>query len=270
MKAGEGKFKCAPCGYSTRHRGHWKEHVRTVRHRRAMGEVVDHECPDCGKVYKHRQSLHKHRRECTSRSKAQEAPRGAASQKDTSSAELLKVIEQLIPRVNQTTNHINVQILLNEECGDAMTIQSFATNLRMSLRDICRQKESGKPAIMSKIVSENLGPLRIQDRPIHCTDDGRSKWLVHDEREGWKEDSGNTVIRAASFGITRRFQELWDAAHPDWRNDDSLRTSWIDIVACLNTDPSDGEVAATLDRLAPHCRLSAEELRTSLLLASGD
>lgn len=264
-----GPFTCTPCGYTTKHAGHWQAHLRTRRHQAAaIGpaptlEAVRYSCPDCGRTYKHRQSLHKHQRKCSA---AQALPAPPAPAATDSSSELLKVIEQLIPRVNQTTNNISVQILLNKECADAMTIQSFATNLQMSLEDICKQKSDGRPEAVSRIVSENLGPLRIQDRPIHYTDAGSSKWLVHDERGGWREDTGRAVMKAASFGMTRRFQTLWDKAHPDWRDDDQLRTSWIDIVACLHADPSDQEVGATLERLAPQCRLSADQLRTALLI----
>jgi len=261
MKKTEERFHCDRCDYSTNHRGHWRAHLRSVRHK---SRVDGHVCSVCNRVYKHRQSLHKHQKKCHS----DESVGGSGVDMGSTQSELLKVIEQLIPRVNQTTNNINIQILLNKECGDAMTIQTFATNLRMSLEDICRQKDSGRSNSVSKIVSENLGPLRMQDRPIHCTGAHSSKWLIHDERGGWREDSGNTVFRAASFGITKRFQELWDEAHPNWRNDEQLRSSWIDIVACLNADPSDKEVADTLDRLSPCCRLSSEELKSSLLLAA--
>jgi hypothetical protein len=264
------RFECSACGYLTSHRGHWRVHLRTERHRRATGLVADYVCDKCGRTYKYRQGLHRHRRACKSLGQLESAEVPAS--KSAAHSELLQVIEQLIPRVNQTTNNnnISIQILLNKECADAMTIQAFATNLRMSLEDICKQKTDGRPAAVSKIVSENLGPLRMQDRPIHCTDQGRSKWLVHDESGGWREDTGSTVVRAASFGITRKFQELWDAVHPNWRNDDKLRSSWIDLVACFNADPSDQEVGATLERLAPHCRLTAEELRASLLIAAAD
>lgn len=265
-----GPFVCEPCGYTTQHIGHWRAHLRTKRHelggKAGSSGCGKYSCEHCGRVYKHRQSLHKHQKTCTpTEDKCPPCP-PEESQVNNSSAELLKVIEQLIPRVNQTTNNISVQILLNKECADAMTIQSFATNLQMSLEDICKQKTDGRPATVSRIVSENLGPLRVQDRPIHCTDEGRSKWLVHDERGGWREDTGKAVMNAASFGITRRFQSLWDKAHPNWREDDQLRTSWIDLVACLHADPSDQEVGATLERLAPQCRLSAEQLRTALLI----
>ena len=263
-----GPFVCGPCGYTTMHAGHWRAHLRTKRHQ--LGGVTAapvHVCARCGRSYKHRQSLHKHQKACVhSGSETAAQPPAPASGSGGTNAELLKVIEQLIPRVNQTTNNISVQILLNKECGDAMTIQSFATNLQMSLEDICKQKTDGRSEAVSRIVSENLGPLRVQDRPIHCTDEGKSKWLVHDESGGWREDTGRAVMKAASFGMTKRFQSLWDEAHPNWRQDDQLRSSWIDLVACLHTDPSDQDVAETLERLSPQCRLSAEQLRTSLLL----
>ena len=250
-------YVCSACNFSTHHRGHWKEHQMTKKHLRA---ARTHVCSNCGRAYKHRQSLHKHRGTCDKKSQADNAPEA----EETSQSDLMRVIEQLIPRVNQTTNNINVQILLNKECADAMTIQSFATNLHMSLEDICAQKTTGKPDMMSRIMSHNLGPIRVQDRPIHRAEGATSRWLVHDETDGWREDSGTSVFRAASFGITRRFQELWDAAHPNWKSDDDLRTAWIDIVACLNADPTEKEVREMLDRLGPHCRLTAEELRQAL------
>ena len=256
-------FRCTACGYQTHHRGHWRAHTRTAKHQALAKPDACHACERCGKVYKHRQSLYKQRARCN----APAPPNAEATPQATSEAGLLRVIEQLIPRVAQTTNNINVQILLNRECGDAMTIQSFAKSLRMSLEDICQSSGEAKPGMVSNIVSANLGPLRVQDRPLHCTDLDRSKWLVHDERGGWREDTGTTVFRAASFGITKRFQELWDTAHPHWRTDEEQRSSWIDLVACLNADPKEDEVHATLARLAPHCKLTAGQLGEALRIA---
>tara|TARA_Y100000816_G_C26063368_1_gene558612 strand:+ start:343 stop:969 length:627 start_codon:yes stop_codon:yes gene_type:complete len=182
-----------------------------------------------------------------------------------SKEDLLGIIHKMIPQIGEKTTNINVQVFLDEKCKEAMTIQNFATKLTMTIEDIMAHQRKGLSTGVSNILIENLKPIPLMERPIHCTDVSGSTWMVHDETDGWKEDSGKTVMKEAGFGINRRFQDLWNAAYPNWQYNEILQQRWMELVKCLNADPTDKEIEATLEKLGPECKLTTKEIRGLML-----
>ena len=102
-----------------------------------------------------------------------------------SKKDLLNVIKEMIPKIGNTTNNnsINIQVFLDEKCKDAMTIQNFVTQLTMTIEDIVNHKQLGLPGGVSNILIENLKPIPLMERPIHCTDLKKRTWMVNDANE---------------------------------------------------------------------------------------
>ena len=78
-----------------------------------------------------------------------------------------KVIQDIIPKIGNQTNSnnniINVQMFLNEKCGEAMSIQNFANQLFITMDDLNNNKKD----CISNVVLKNLKPLSITQRPFH-------------------------------------------------------------------------------------------------------
>ncbi len=271
------KYFCPACDYTTSHLSHWTKHTSTRKHKILTNDLQigtksaaqKFACEWCDKCYKHRQSLHNHRKKCNARPSSESAevlseaePGGEPGDMAGLSKEaLLGIIKDMIPRVGNQNTNINVQVFLDERCKDAMTIQNFATRLTMTIDDILAHQQKGLSAGVSNILLENLRPIPLLERPIHCTDVSGAKWMVHDETDGWKADTGQSVVKEAGFGINRRFQDLWNAAYPNWQYDEALQRSWIELVRCLNADPTDKDIETTLRRLGPECKLTAQDIR---------
>ena len=83
----------------------------------------------------------------------------------------------------ENNNNINIHVFLNEHCKDAMTIQHFIKNLSIDIDDIANKKHGNYFKGVSNIILNNLKPLSITKRPIHCTDTKLSKWLINDAKE---------------------------------------------------------------------------------------
>ena len=255
------KYICTYCDYSTSHHGHWVRHLKTQTHLELTKSVRKlYTCSLCGKAYKHRQSLHTHKKKCKKRDEVSVESTKDSFIENLSKDELIGIIKEMIPHIGGQTTNINVQVFLDEKCKDAMTIQNFATRLKMTIDDIMAHKQIGISTGVSNILIENLRPIPLMERPIHCTDGSGATWMVHDETDGWKTDTGKTVMKEAGFGINRRFQDLWNAAYPNWQYNEMLQQRWIELVKCLNADPTEKEIEETLKKLGPECRLTAKEI----------
>ena len=60
------RFTCDKCNFVCTNRNDYKRHLNTIKHTRLhiTNDTVEHVC-ECGKVYKHKPSLYKHRNKCS-------------------------------------------------------------------------------------------------------------------------------------------------------------------------------------------------------------
>ena len=172
----------------------------------------------------------------------------------------------MIPKVgnnnNITNNNINIQVLLAEKCGDAMTIQNFANKLTLTIEDLLKERKM--IGNVGNIVVENLKPIPLLKRPIHCTDITKSTWMVNDAQDGWKEDDGTKLLKETGFSITKKFQALWDKAYPNWRTDIQQQQHYTSLVEQLSLDHTSSDIENILQQLGSKCTLTVEEIEESL------
>jgi len=265
-------FECKMCNYECSHRGNYNKHLRSKKHLMLTNSknvdkkvILDENmfyCR-CGKSYRHRQSLYSHEQRCKYVCSQEEDIKS-----DTPSYEdLVKIIGELIPKIgsnnnNITNNNINIQVLLSENCGDAMTIQNFADKLTLTIEDLLKERKM--IGNVGNIVVENLKPIPLLKRPIHCTDVGNSKWMVNDAQDGWKEDDGKKFIKETGFGITKKFQMLWEKAYPEWKNNPSQQQHYTSLVEQLSTEHTDSDIENILQQLGSKCTLTVKEIEDSL------
>ena len=62
------KYNCKYCNYFTSRKSQYDRHLTTDKHKKYkntdnFSSEVPYEC-ECGKLYKHRQSLHSHKKKC--------------------------------------------------------------------------------------------------------------------------------------------------------------------------------------------------------------
>jgi len=265
-------FYCKKCNYRCSHRGNYNKHLLSKRHlalhvskneKKSKKSEGLYKC-DCGKEYKHRQSLENHQEKCKV---VKEDSMEVANDDKPSYNDLMKIIGDLIPKVgnnnnNVTNNNINIQLLLSENCGDAMTIQNFADKLTLTIEDLLKERKM--IGNVGNIVVENLRPIPLLKRPIHCTDVNNSTWMVNDAQDGWKEDDGKKLIKETGFSITKKFQALWDNAYPNWRNDTHQQQHYTSLVEQLSMEHTNTDIDNILQQLGPKCTLTAKEIEESL------
>lgn len=279
------KYTCIRCDYATSHLGKWKRHIETKKHK--MNQMVDNgghlgtkkDAPRwvcaCGKEYKYNQGYYRHRKTCNSSQQSSGYSTSAGLSKD----DVIDILKAVMPAITESVggknavictgsnNNINnqevsVNLYLNEKCADAMSIQGFAQQLSLTVADLLK---NGKPIAregVSNILIDNLRPLAVEDRPIHCVDAAKRSWHVKDAVEGWRsgESGAADAVTAANFNISKSLGKLWDEAYPGWESDGQRTEQFHTLCQMLMDDPTASEIEEVLESIGPECKLSIEDI----------
>ena len=234
------KYFCEKCNYKTNDKSNFEKHILTAKHKRVTMDTnlilntTEKNVCKCGKEYKNRQGLYKHRKTCLFE---ENVPVETAIQEPTVNTDInislfLDIIKEnqefknllleqnkqvielhkennilnkdnnmlmnkLVEREpgnnnNNTTNNIhqkfNLNFFLNETCKDAMNINEFLENIRITFQDLLMIGNSGFVNGVSDIFIKQLRDLEITKRPLHCTDVKRE--TIHfKEDDIWNKDN---------------------------------------------------------------------------------
>jgi hypothetical protein len=202
-------YSCNSCDYNTSYKQNIEKHFRTKKHKnpeylhKSIKSIKisekKYECR-CGKKYKHRQSLHTHKKKCTfdninneiNELKNQIAEMAQANKNFATTIINNSIGTQNINTITGNTfnNKNEIKIFLNEKCADAMSIQDFLKQLTISLEDLMDAKTNAIEGI-SNIIEKNLKPFSITTRPVHHVE--KDEWYLKDKDE-WKEDNGSEFV----------------------------------------------------------------------------
>ena len=132
---------------------------------------------------------------------------------------------------NNTTN-ISVNMYLNQNCKDAMTLTDFVENIKISLQDLNYTKQNGYVKGITNIFLNQLKDMSPTERPIHCSDTKRLKFYVKDE-DTWIADNSNVKIEKTIKNIqSEHIKKLseWEKLHPKFQDDPDLLAEWQSIL----------------------------------------
>ena len=202
---------------------------------------------ECGKVYKHRQSLSVHKKKCNFVDNSYDEPEEMntiTTENETKSntivmKKLLTMLDQqqevnqklsktneestqvikegkLNSTVNNTTNNsFNLNLFLNEKCKNALNISEFIESIQLQLNDLVETGKLGHVDGISRIFVNALNDLDETKRPIHCTDIKRETVYIKDEDDTWKRDNNKLKLKSAITTIADKNLEKI----PEWQND---------------------------------------------------
>jgi hypothetical protein len=93
--------------------------------------------------------------------------------------------------INNSNSHnktnITVNMFLNEQCKDAMTINKFLKSINPSMDQLMHMTNEGNREGLIQIMNDSLCSMKITERPIHCTDMNRNiTWVKQDD--GWLKE----------------------------------------------------------------------------------
>ena len=235
------QFYCEKCDYICCKQSDYTKHLLTLKHQKDDADDVldDANSPklaalyfcECGKEYKHRQGLWKHKKLCDENNNNNNV------QKSSSEENQIKVLTNLVLDVvkqnqdltnklvdicnknnsntNISNNNINshnktfnLQFFLNETCKDAMNIMDFVDSIKIQLTDLENVGNLGYVDGISKIIVKNLISLDETKRPVHCTDSKREVMYIKDEDKWEKENENKQKMRKMIKHVTHKNSKL--------------------------------------------------------------
>ena len=249
------QFSCEKCNYKCCKSSDWKKHISTRKH-----SIVYPSLPEClpniakiaennfscqcGKEYKHKQSLYVHKKTCNinekiitdSNSDIKELTT-AILQIVTNNDEFKKIIleqnKQLMelaklshPQMGNNNNinshnKFNINVFLNEKCKDALNISDFVSQLNIGVKDLEETGRLGFADGISKIFINGLNQLDIYNKPLHCNDAKREVLYIKDSDKWSKEEDGKPIltkaIKEVAFKNIKQIFE-WQKLHSEYND----------------------------------------------------
>jgi len=255
---------CKICDYICYKKQHYNQHLLTNKHKKNEINSVENkivqnifDC-DCGKKYKDRTGLWKHKKTCNLVKNPNNNNNDIAfltnlvlevvknnSELQKQNQELqIQMLEVIKNGTNNTTTNsnnnitnktFNLQFFLNEECKDALNISEFVSSIKMDLDDLEKTGLLGYVEGISNIINKNLNELDQTRRPIHCSDVKREVLYIKNDDQWIKENSSKPVLTKAIKQVAheniRQISE-WRKKHPDCTDPDSKKNDlYLNIVS---------------------------------------
>jgi hypothetical protein len=89
---------------------------------------------------------------------------------------------------NNNTNTFNLKFFLNTQCKDAIDFNSFLRSIKVDDDDLKKFEDNGYIGGMMNVLERNLYSMKVEDRPIHCTDKKRKTIYYKKENGDWEKD----------------------------------------------------------------------------------
>jgi len=240
------RFFCDVCCYGTENKKDFSKHENTKKHvdkvaveltKSQLEELKNrqsqHICSHCGKEYKDKSGLWRHKKKCTPAETVTQSSQSAFVTNDmvlklmAQNQDLQKQIFELakthtvtnnLNSNNTTTNHFNLNVFLNETCKDALNITDFVNSLQLQVKDFETTGRLGYVEGISRIILHGLRQIDVHKRPLHCTDIKREIVYIKNndmwEKEGpEKEGLQKAVNRVAQMNLNQL--QKWQEQNPE-------------------------------------------------------
>jgi hypothetical protein len=231
-------FSCEKCNFNSSNKKDYSRHLLTAKHKMITnGNINDNnlvpknpkafEC-ECGNKYNFSSGLSRHKKKCqyiaeepientfVPEKEKEPSDRKLMMTLIKQNGELTKTIQEILPKLGDTTNNtntncnntFNVQLYLNNECKNAMSIQDFIKSIELNMSHLKAVTDKGYVDSVSNIMIKALGDLEITDRPLHCTDLKRDTIYIKDNDEWNKSSAKDDLMNGVITNIENKQYDL--------------------------------------------------------------
>ena len=103
-----------------------------------------------------------------------------------------------------TNNQFNLNVFLQQTCKDAINMSDFIDSLEINTKSLERTGTHGYVHGISKIFMDGIRKLKVQERPIHCTDLKREVLYIKDNDTWTKDTEDNKNFKKALATVVHR------------------------------------------------------------------
>jgi hypothetical protein len=154
---------------------------------------------------------------------------------------------------NTMNNNFNINFFLNEKCKDAVNIQDFVNSLELQLKDLEETGRIGYINGITKIFVKGLQEIDVCKRPIHCSDLKREVLYVKD-KDKWEKDNGNEKLKNAIRIVSNKNAQQvykWGMNNPDYKDSESKKNDeYLKLVNITMGGSTREEENRNLDKIA--------------------
>ena len=285
-------FICAECDYSTSRKNNWQRHLLSKKHKKKCFQMFPncfqneqkneqkranvYFCRDCGKTYKTRTGLWKHKKKCQKsiekgtkkkvpigideeiklvelETKKLELEKQKIINKKIKSGEITGLEPNISPELIKTiaevagdnncnnTQNISINMFLNDYCQNALSIEDFVDRIKLSLTDLISTERIGYVSGVSNILINSLKDLSSVERPIHCTNQKKLEFVVKKE-DKW--DTDRVEVDNVIESITRKRIKIlheWEKENPNYLEDKGLTQTWNQLIHDIMEDADESK-----------------------------
>ena len=257
----EHKYSCTSCKYHTNILCNYNKHLLTLKH--TQQSIPEQEPPPLSSEpnwVEMMQMLMKENQEIrnfmvTQHNTIIEQNKKLNDQNKT----LTEVVKTLQPANNSynTTNNnqsYTINMFLNEKCKDAQNFSKFIEELIPKV-DMLKIYENGYVDGISKLFIDGLSSMEITERPLHCTDERRNTFYVHDN-DTWNKDEDLKDTKKAICHISQENMKqcfAWsNHIPPDTdRNDHITQSVKLCKTACGGDDKNTEKIIRNISKEIP-------------------
>ncbi len=283
------QFYCDKCHFKCCKPSDWGRHIVTRKHIDTYkiltnsnefyaenANVTNNYVCECGKEYKHRQSLWNHKKKCITEEPEQKVEAVQQPPQITTDV-VLQILKQnedlqklLVDQTNKimemakegkniinnntnnTTNNFNLNLFLNEKCKDAINITDFVNSLVVTINDLEETARIGYAEGISKIFVNGLKQIDVYKRPIHCSDLKREVLYIKDQDNWEKDDDKTHLLQAIKVVGNKNIKQIseWQKINPHFKDPESKQNDkYLAMLCNVMSGGSQEETTKNYDKI---------------------
>jgi len=144
-------------------------------------------------------------------------------------------------------NQFNLNVFLQQTCKDAINMSDFIDSLEINTKSLERTGTHGYVHGISTIFMDGLRKLKVQERPIHCSDLKREVLYIKDNDKWTKDTEDNKQFKKALATVVHRNMiqiVKWEEDNPETSNPESKNYDFYFELARQSMGGGDHEVTA--------------------------
>ena len=234
------QYYCPHCDYYTSIKHDYNKHLITTKHIRVTNgdkNVIKIHACNCGKEFKYRQGLSRHKKICNIDNNTDDKSEipyvdnnnndmmalfhkqtnlifGLVKENKEFKALLIEQNKQMMEMAKKagnntncnntnSNNKFNLNFFLNETCKNAITMNDFIQTMEVTVDDFINTGNVGFVDGISKVIVDRMREMEMHTRPMHCTDLKRETIYIKDS-EKWEKDEDKKVLRNAIKHVAKK------------------------------------------------------------------